>query len=844
MLAPSAIACLLPSRSSFSLTLYLSLAVFRVFRNTARNRRRRALRNLGVEITFAWTASATQDIHEPRLAAGHVASTPLYTAKQCGSFKLVAFGHHLPGGRVPHAAALLVIQRSFNCVWTHTGMQARAFKPVRFQLTRHVEIGHQTNAKTVPAECIGYFDFKVLFRQHTEVWEEAAKIFIKDVKSPNGTFINGERLSPEGVESEPFKLKSDDIEFGGIDIVVKDKKTIIHYKVAARVVCVFTEQEAQAAACAEAQAGPATYGVGMGGGAPPAVGAFSFTPGQPPNAPRQQRYPSLQQGRIGLGDRGGNMRAHGKSGLTFDHILSRLQGELQKSRDTGAELHSLTSAMNEIHDTLGGNLPPNLPPHPSNLPPVMPPQSQQQQQESEQQQAPAAPSPSDSDKIRSLETMLAEHEAIKREVGSLRELMEERKREMDTSRGRSGSPSGRRQYGHDDDSHYMSDDDDNVHIDEEDEEQLATEEKRSSRGSRGKSWVTRACQSQRERRTRSSSPPPAAAPAPIPAAVPDNISKRLTTLSKQLESALELSRSLEAQHSVAQSTISLLELKVTSLENLVHDTRSQVQVQTEATEQLAEAMCSKQPPDSAAQEAEQRTRESLTEMVNEWKKNVEGRWSNVQEKWTEEQEHLRRAKDEWETCIRVVKDGVGSNVSKVESMLGTLAALLAQQHSFLNGNGKLTHSGGLVTPPSPRSLSAESTHPRQRRKRSSSSRGRLRSRSASMAASMEVGSSASSISGDTTESYSLTWRRLPWTADDLSISNTELHAASDRATTAGEDELTGNLKGMLFPIIPESSVLNHPLSSSDDASGTATNSQMRLPPNDLVYRPVYFVEMR
>lgn len=64
-----------------------------------------------MEITFAWTASATQDIHEPRLAAGHVASTPLYTAKQCGSFKLVAFGHHLPGGRVPHAAALLVIQR-------------------------------------------------------------------------------------------------------------------------------------------------------------------------------------------------------------------------------------------------------------------------------------------------------------------------------------------------------------------------------------------------------------------------------------------------------------------------------------------------------------------------------------------------------------------------------------------------------------------------------------------------------------------------------------------------------------------------------------------------------------
>ncbi|KAF9799708.1 hypothetical protein IEO21_10518 [Rhodonia placenta] len=496
-------------------------------------------------------------------------------------------------------------------------------------------------------------------------------IFIKDVKSSNGTFINGKRLSPEGVESEPFELKSDDIvhpphaaaqEFG-IDIIGENNKTIIHHKVAARVVCVFTEQKAQA--------GPASYGVGAGGGAPPAAGAFSFAPGQPPNAPGQQRRPLLQQGLIGLGDRSGNMRAPGKSGLTFDHILSRLQGELQKSRDTGAELHSLTSAMNEIHDTLGGNLPPNLPPHPSNLPPVMPPQSQQQQQESEQQQPPAAPSSLESglalselqsqlhetqmslashvDKIRSLETMLAEHKAIKCEVGSLRELMEERKREMDTSRGRSGSPSGRHhQYGRDDnmahDQHYMSDDDDDAHsvstivpheldrVDEEDEEQ-EEEQRRRRRDELGRPRTPEPTgmgmsdddydhdhdhsRYEPQRRTRSPSPLPAALPVPIPAAVPDIISERLTTLLKQLESALELSRSLEAQHSVAQSTISLLESKVASLESLVHDTRSQVQVQTEATEQLAEAMCSEQLPDSAAQEAEQRTQESLMEMVNE-----------------------------------------------------------------------------------------------------------------------------------------------------------------------------------------------------------------------------------
>lgn len=44
------------------------------------------------------------------------------------------------------------------------------------------------------------------------------------------------------------------------------------------------------------------------------------------------------------------MRPPGKGGPTFDNILTRLQGELQKSCETGAELHSLNGSMNEIHD--------------------------------------------------------------------------------------------------------------------------------------------------------------------------------------------------------------------------------------------------------------------------------------------------------------------------------------------------------------------------------------------------------------------------------------------------------------------------------------------------------------
>lgn len=39
-------------------------------------------------------------------------------------------------------------------------------------------------------------------------------MYIKDLKSSNGTFVNNERLSPEGVESEPFEIKSEDIVVG------------------------------------------------------------------------------------------------------------------------------------------------------------------------------------------------------------------------------------------------------------------------------------------------------------------------------------------------------------------------------------------------------------------------------------------------------------------------------------------------------------------------------------------------------------------------------------------------------------------------------------------------------
>jgi hypothetical protein len=88
-------------------------------------------------------------------------------------------------------------------------------------------------------------------------------------------------------------------------------------------------------------------GVGVNGSA----AAFNFVGAQ------QQRCTQLaQQGLTGMGGMGGNIRTPGKSSLSLKLIFSRLQGELQKTKDTGAELQNITHAFGEIQETLEGAL--------------------------------------------------------------------------------------------------------------------------------------------------------------------------------------------------------------------------------------------------------------------------------------------------------------------------------------------------------------------------------------------------------------------------------------------------------------------------------------------------------
>lgn len=100
-----------------------------------------------------------------------------------------------------------------------------------------LNIGRQTSIETMPMPFNGYFAAEILSRQHAEEWATRDdKIWIRDIKSLNGTFINGKRLSPEGGRySDPYELRTGDMLELGADSVGSDQKSIEYKKVAARV---------------------------------------------------------------------------------------------------------------------------------------------------------------------------------------------------------------------------------------------------------------------------------------------------------------------------------------------------------------------------------------------------------------------------------------------------------------------------------------------------------------------------------------------------------------------------------------------------------------------------------
>ncbi|KIX99583.1 uncharacterized protein Z520_04216 [Fonsecaea multimorphosa CBS 102226] len=75
-------------------------------------------------------------------------------------------------------------------------------------------LGRETNAQS--SETNGIFEAMTISQRHAELSAtKMGKVFIRDVGSQNGTFVNGQRLSPAGQTSEPRELRQrDKIDFG------------------------------------------------------------------------------------------------------------------------------------------------------------------------------------------------------------------------------------------------------------------------------------------------------------------------------------------------------------------------------------------------------------------------------------------------------------------------------------------------------------------------------------------------------------------------------------------------------------------------------------------------------
>ena len=130
--------------------------------------------------------------------------------------------------------------------------------------------------------------------------------------------------------------------------------------------------------------------------------------------------------------------AGGKAnGVSFDHVLAKLQAELAKSKETEAELHGLRSTMTDIQDTLGGGLPPAQNGSATEL---IPPQYRDSSINGQaaafltlQTQLAETQSSLNShiDRIRQLESSLEQHQTIRYEISEMREQMHQSQREIE-----------------------------------------------------------------------------------------------------------------------------------------------------------------------------------------------------------------------------------------------------------------------------------------------------------------------------------------------------------------------------------------------------------------------------
>ncbi|KAF9644865.1 hypothetical protein BDM02DRAFT_3131481, partial [Thelephora ganbajun] len=140
----------------------------------------------------------------------------------------------------------------------------------------------------------------------------------------------------------------------------------------------------------------------------------------------------------------------------------------------------------------------------------------------------------------------------------------------------------------------------------------------------------------------------------------------------QPKPAPELSQSLQAQQVPTQNMIQLLKIKATRAK--VDDQHDAHQA---AIKETVESM-------RVSEQEQEKERESLTEMINEWKKEVEGKWVSVQEEWSVKKDCLRHARDEWELKIKTIEDGTLARVESHLSIEEEAQRIFARKNQILS----------------------------------------------------------------------------------------------------------------------------------------------------------------
>jgi len=143
------------------------------------------------------------------------------------------------------------------------------------------------------------------------------------------------------------------------------------------------------------------------------------------------------------------------------------------------------------------------------------------------------------------------------------------------------------------------------------------------------------------------------------------LSTRLETLAQQLDTALNLSRTLHNQAEAAQHNIEHLEAKVKSLEAFVENTKSQQARQLKEKEAAINA----EAENGAALSKQQLV---LTEVWESWRQRIEGQWRTEREEWDAERSRLQEAVRDWEARMTEIEERDQLRNMQGNELLGAL----------------------------------------------------------------------------------------------------------------------------------------------------------------------------